>query len=162
MSLRKRTCTRGEAIRRVLHRGDVSVTGLAEILKALQSEGPELLTATRREMRKVQDVLFSELRLGIELQLSGGGEPFVWELADPLKLLPRIIKERSDIRQLFTAAVRRSPPSPERPWRLVVGFDAYQPGLQWIDARLRQSFFSASEGFGVCKHRCPQRQQTLF
>ncbi len=28
MSLRKRTCTRGDAIRRVLHRGDLSVTGL--------------------------------------------------------------------------------------------------------------------------------------
>ena len=83
MSLRKRTRTRGEAIRRVLHRGDVSVTGLAEILKALRSEGPELLSATRCEMREAQDVLSSELRLGIELQLSGGGEPFVGNWRTP-------------------------------------------------------------------------------
>ncbi len=77
MSTRKCSRTHVDAIQRMLHLGNVSMTGLAEILRALRSEEPERISAAMYEMRHAQDLLFSELRLGIELQLSGGGEPFV-------------------------------------------------------------------------------------
>ena len=113
-----------DTLRSLLHTGGVSIKGLAEILKKLQSaeQGDFALRSARNE-------IFAELALRFDLPLLDGSV-FTWELVDPLKLLVRALEARSDLRALFGAAMRRSPPSAQRPWRLVLGFDAFTPG--WI------------------------------
>jgi hypothetical protein len=129
---RKRSRVGADSLQRVLHVGGASVAGLHELLQTLRSEDPAVLEAKHWELRGARDSLFKGLRLAFEMPLASGEGSFTWELVDPLLLLPRVVESRSDIRQLFAAAVRRSPPSPDRPWRLAVGFDAFTPGMSLI------------------------------
>ncbi len=130
----KRRRISGEALHRILHVGGASISGLFALLTKLRSEDADVLHAKHWELRAARDSLFSGLRLAIELPRSSGGDVLVWEMLDPLKLLPQIIERRSDVRSLFTAAARRSPPSAERPWHLVIGFDGFTPGFSLANA----------------------------
>jgi hypothetical protein len=51
-----------------------------------------------------------------------------WEFADPNTLLANLVDHSPALNRLFTEAVRISPPSVNKPWSLVVGFDEFVPG----------------------------------
>ena len=51
-----------------------------------------------------------------------------WEFADPNTLLANLVEHSPALNRLFTEAVRISPPSVNKPWSLVVGFDEFVPG----------------------------------
>ncbi len=132
---RKRPRVGADSLQRVLHLGGTSVVGLHELLQSLRSVDPAVLDVKHWELRAARDSLFNGLRLVLEMPLASGDGTFAWELADPLLLLPRAVECRSDIRMLFAAAVRRSLPTAERPWRLAIGFDAFTPGMSLIESR---------------------------
>ncbi len=112
-------------IRRVLHTGGITASGLHELLEALR--GTDLQNAGVHSIRLANTEDFLNVRLACQLPLRDGGS-WCWELADPIKLLQVAIARSAFLRGLFSAAVRRSRPSPSTPWRLVVGFDEFMPG----------------------------------
>lgn len=116
------------ALRRILHTGGVSLAGLADLLKSIREadiEGSPGLHAVRdANLRE-----FQELRVAIDMPMEGGGS-FHWELLDPNKLLARAVEQSPMLAALYADAMERCPPSPERPWHLVVGFDEFEPGIR--------------------------------
>ncbi len=67
------------------------------------------------------------MTLGIDVHMTAGPD-WRWELIDPLKLLANTIELSPTFPTLFGNAVRRSPPSVQNPWRLVIGLDGFMPG----------------------------------
>jgi hypothetical protein len=110
------------ALQRLLHTGGVSIDGLSKLLKQLHCD-----VASRSTLRRENDRVFAELCFREELPLHNGGS-WGWEFADPLKLLVARIEHSPEVARLFLDAVRRSPPSQEHPWSIVVGFDEFIPG----------------------------------
>ena len=101
---------------------------------------------------------FDKISRTIELPLSGGGM-WKWSLLDPSQLLVSLVSNSPALQQLYADAWRRSPPSPQRPWSLVVTFDEFVPGnkLQTDQTRktmvLSFSFLQlgqAALSFGSC------------
>ena len=70
---------------------------------------------------------FVSLRHIEHVPLAHGGK-FEWEFADPNRLLASIVEHSPGLTAMYADAVRRSPPSMEHPWFLVVGFDEFTPG----------------------------------
>ena len=125
---RKRARSTRESLQRMLHTGGISIVGLADLLKTLrEGDCPDVLNASRFALRTARHSLFEDVQLAFELPLVGGGT-FCWEMIDPLKMLMRAVELRGDFRALVGATFRRSPPSAESPWHLVIGFDAFVPG----------------------------------
>ena len=101
---------------------------------------------------------FDKISRTIELPLSGGGM-WKWSLLDPSQLLVSLVSNSPALQQVYADAWRRSPPSPQRPWSLVVAFDEFVPGnkLQTDQTRktmvLSFSFLQlgqAALSFGSC------------
>ena len=112
----------------LLHTGGISIAGLTELLQKIKKEGAEsVLDASRADMLKARSELYDQVKLGIDVHMTEGPD-WRWELIDPLKLLPKAIELAPAFRTLFGNAVRRSPPSAQNPWRLVIGFDGFTPG----------------------------------
>ena len=55
------------------------------------------------------------------------GEPYEWEILQPSRLVQRISKHPL-MEPIWEECLARAPPSAQRPWRLIVGFDEYVPG----------------------------------
>ena len=72
---------------------------------------------------------FDKISRTIELPLSEGGM-WKWSLLDPSQLLVSLVSNSPSLQQWSADAWRRSPPSPQRPWSLVVAFDEFVPGQQ--------------------------------
>jgi hypothetical protein len=68
-----------------------------------------------------------EVRCVETMPLTTGGT-FEWEFADPGKLLANMVDRSPALNLLFAEAASKHPPSIERPWSLVVGFDEFTPG----------------------------------
>lgn len=117
-----------DALQRMVHTGGISVVGLAALFKKIKAENvADVPDTTRSDMRAARQLLYDEVRLEFDLHLANGGN-FRWELLCPLKLLAKAIQLSPDFRKLFGAAVRRSPPSAQHPWRLAIGYDGFTPG----------------------------------
>ena len=56
------------------------------------------------------------------------GTSWDWPLCDPNKLMQKLVAESAGMAALFASAAAASPPSAEKPWRMVVGFDEFVPG----------------------------------
>jgi hypothetical protein len=189
MATRKRPRPEGgdhDVLRRLLHTGRVSETGLAQILKVVREIG-DITASSRDSLRKANkvrssmwprahalccrcvwgfDVLFNFRRLSKtdaemcfaprpqsfavdfldkakprgnfderfekvrhveDVPLVSGGS-FSWEFADPGKLLSSALDESPGLRQVFSDAAERCPPTISTPWSLLVGFDEFVPG----------------------------------
>ncbi len=69
----------------------------------------------------------------------------MWEFADPNKLLASAVNESPGLRGLFAAAIARKPPSFDRPWSLIIGFDEFVPGNKLsVDNRRKTMVLSFS------------------
>ncbi len=116
-------------LRKLLHCGGVTMTGLAELLGSLRSNPVGDVTGTVWYLREANRAEFNVLRRTIVLPRAGGGT-VNWELADPNKLLARAIDISPSLSSLYAAALQTFPCRQERPWRLVIGFDEFMPG--WV------------------------------
>ena len=126
----KRRKVSSSAIQHLLHTGGISILGLSALLKKIKEADEDVasvLDATRYDMRKASAELYDQVKLEIDIHMTEGPD-WRWELIDPLKLIAKAIELSLPFRTLVANAVQRSPPSAERPWRLVLGFDGFTPG----------------------------------
>ena len=116
------------ALQSFLHRGGVSINGLATILKDVKRLLPHLPDHVSRKL--LQDVNHSRFLTACQktpMPLAAGGS-WDWEFADPNKLLSLMLRESKTLQDLFGHAITRHWPSPENPWSLIIGYDEYSPG----------------------------------
>jgi hypothetical protein len=113
-------------IRKLLHKGGITITGLKELLDKVRET--DLEHSSMHLLREANAEQFLSVRRIIRLPLTAGGT-WDWELADPNRLLQLAVNASPTLQHLFAAAVRRSPPSCRKPWHLVIGFDEFMPGL---------------------------------
>ena len=123
---RRATAEDMSALRRVLHTGGITINGLSSLLESVR--GSDLQCTGVHNLRDANAELSLAVRHTIQLPLIAGGT-WEWELADPNKLLQVAIDRSPFLQGLFAAAVRRSRPTAACPWRLVIGFDEFTPGL---------------------------------
>ena len=57
------------------------------------------------------------------------GTSWDWPLCDPNKLLQQVVAESPALAAVFASAAAKAPPSADHPWRLVIGFDEFVPGI---------------------------------
>ena len=120
------------AWKKLLIRGDVSQGALAIILRKIKDD-PLLLSGgtSQSALHRAGAAAFDEIAHTVELQLrhsSGETEPFVWELADPNKLVSYLVSLCPRMENAFADAASLNPCSASKPWRVVMTFDEYDPG----------------------------------
>ena len=126
----KRRKVSSKSMQHLLHTGGISILGLATLLKKLKEDDGDaasLLDARRSDMGKARTELYDQVKLEIDLHMTEGPD-WRWEFLDPLKLIAKATELSPAFRTLVANAVQRSPPSAQRPWRLVLGFDGFTPG----------------------------------
>lgn len=116
---------RMQRLQSLLHTGGISEAGLRNLLLKAGSE--PLPSVSRHELQEANAAIFRSLRHVETMPLLGGGE-FEWDLAHPVKLLQWAVDTHPSLNSLYSDAMRRYPPSPQRPWQLVMGFDEFIPG----------------------------------
>lgn len=119
---RRRTAEAVKSIRKVLHKGGISLTGLADVVKSLRGQNTDDCTMRAIQAANSQD--FTAVRRIIRLPLVNGGT-LDWELADPCKLLQLALARSPWLQEIFSQARR---PTSDQPWRIVIGFDEFMPG----------------------------------
>jgi len=110
----------------LIHRGGVTVQGLAALLVAT---GAETMTVggLRNKMRDATKAELNKVLACSRLPLKDGTD-WVWHFMDPGKLLQTLLAESPSLRQLVSTIWSRSPCTLDSPWSLVVGFDEFIPG----------------------------------
>ena len=75
------------------------------------------------------------------------GKAFVWEFLDPAKLMQHIVSSSESLQRVYLRAAKRRPPSQDRPWRLVVGFDEFVQGnkLNVLNARKSMCLYFSTD-----------------
>ncbi len=135
-SSQKRRRLRDVALQHLIGTGSVSLSGISELLEKARSAMPDGTEASMWSLCATRLSLLAELSCSVDVLLKGG-RTYSWEFIDPGKALVRALEVRSDLRALYSAAIRRAPPSSERPWRLAIGYDEFCPGLVRITLRGR-------------------------
>jgi hypothetical protein len=130
---RRRRSDETASLRLLLHTGGITVGGLSELLKKLQAV--DLEHSGMHFLRGANTEQFMKIRHSFTMPLIAGGT-WDWELADPNLLLQLAIDTSPYLRQLYSAAVRRSRPSAANPWHLAIGFDEFMPGQGGSMARV--------------------------
>ena len=115
------------ALQDVLHRGGVSMNGLASILSRT---GPD--KTYRNDLGDANLERFQALHTVLHLPLHNG-EPSAWEIVDFSKALPAYLANSDGLRRLYCEAAARRPPTFARPWSAVVAFDEFVPGNKLQD-----------------------------
>lgn len=136
----------GGFLGRLLHTGGVSKKGLIELLHAIR-EVAEVPRGIASKWSVDTEALrrFAEMRLTIPMKWATKEGVFEWELADPGKLVAYSVVGYSSLQQAFERAILEHPPSPEHPWRCIVGFDEFAPGNKLkVDNRRKAMVLSFS------------------
>lgn len=110
----------------ILHVGGASVIGLARLITSIRASDCSESTM-RKHMMDANRADFERIAHTIELPLLEGGT-WLWTFIDPSHLLVSLVNASPSLGQLYANAWRRSPPSPQRPWSLIVAFDEFTPG----------------------------------
>ena len=56
------------------------------------------------------------------------GSTFTWEYFQPVQFVQQVLDKCSGIARLYAEKLRDNPPSPDKPWRVVLGCDEHTPG----------------------------------
>jgi hypothetical protein len=114
-----------EQAQSLLHTGSISTAGLARLLDKLSSSTvPQL---SRMDLVRANMSIFDSVAHSIELDCLTGG-PVLWEFCDPNKLVAHVLANSESLQRVWAHAAEKNPPSPSRPWRLVLAFDEFSPG----------------------------------
>ena len=118
--------TSNTAIADVLHTGSVSIAGLASIIRKLKVD--DRIESVLRGV--IGDVNHEHLqRLGHVIRVPlANGRDFDLDIIDPCKFVRGLVATSPATAAVYSEAARRHPPSPARPWHLVIGFDEFTPG----------------------------------
>lgn len=115
------------------------MTGLSQVLGQLQKEDARATESIRKSLMETNKDLFNQFRCSENLDLADGRGVWAWEFLDPCRTLSLVIDRSPGLQQLYESAWARSPPSLEKPWRIVVGFDEYVPGNKLSTVQSRKS-----------------------
>ena len=78
------------------------------------------------------------------------GSTFTWEYFQPVKLVQEPLDKCSGIARLYAEKLRDNPPSPDKPWRIVLGCDEHTPGSkEGSDNRREKTWISSSSSHPV-------------
>ena len=127
---RRKTSVDADLLQELLHTGSISTVGLAALLQKLKGadlSNPPASSTLQAENLKGFDRVGHQERL----QLVGGGT-FLWNLLRPNKLLTDTTERSVAFQHHMKVAYERYPCSPSRPWRLVIAFDEFVPGLNYL------------------------------
>jgi hypothetical protein len=116
------------AVQSLLHVGNISNEGLAELLARLRQHDTD--TDRLQGRRLVTDAFLQRVKgLAITKDMqSTDGDVFRWTFVDPNRLLTEMVSHSKALEEHFWAAVQNNPPSVTRPWHLVLGYDEFAPG----------------------------------
>lgn len=137
----------GARLQNVMGMGTTSDSNIAKIMKSLEGSAP-----SKKHLTQVRHAKFESLKHVIRVPLLDGSF-FDWHLCHPGLLLTRIVSESVALQCTFKEALHRHPCSPDRPWRLMVGFDEHIPGNKLNLQPARKSMnlsFSFEELGGSC------------
>ena len=109
-------------LQNVISMGTTSDANLTRIMERL--EGKSL---GRRIVQDARRTKFDSVKHVIRVPLQEGGH-FDWSICHPGLLLTRVVEDSPALQAAFKEALRASPCGPQRPWRLMVGFDEHIPG----------------------------------
>ncbi len=133
-----------------------SAAALHEILVDIKRHGaPEM--HDRRDMRKARDIMMSDsdamygsILRQMECKLPDGNTVDI-PVADPFASLSAAIKESNHFRRFLKECIESNPPSPEKPWNLILYCDEVTPGNPMAHLNLRkfQAFYWSLLEFGV-------------
>ena len=119
----------GNNLESLLHVGNVSIKGLAELVCRVRADrGDRSEAHIRRLLNTANHRIFNELACSVDLPLADCGTPWSWQYADPGALLAKITEASPEVAHAYRRAWDRAPSSPEAPWHLVVAFDEFIPG----------------------------------
>lgn len=107
----------------LLHRGRVSISGLAEILARAANVG----VVSENQLRAENLETFQRLRKQLKVPLASG-ESLDFEVMDICKALPEFLARSHALQRVYNDAIARKPPSRDSPWSVVVAFDEFCPG----------------------------------
>ena len=85
---------------------------------------------SRTQIRSAHLEAFDRLGTCVRIPVLGehGGGWFDWEFLHPGKLLTESVARSAHLQKVFGEACRMAPPSQDRPWGLIIGFDEAVPG----------------------------------
>ena len=129
MVKRKRLDISDETLQHLLHTGRISNQGLSRLLKKLSGKDNDPAENTIvRHLAEVNSAAFKTLGWEVPVLLTDGRQ-WIWKLLDPCKTLAAIVEKSPGMQALYAQAWRRTPPTPATPWRVVLGFDEFTPGI---------------------------------
>ena len=140
-----------ETVRSLCRIGSISHKGLEELLRRLRAQ-PSIVNIAHTELTRQMHARFEEVRCSVDIPLTDGGD-FKWEIADPVLLTSKLIRERPNVRTAYLEGLRRAPCSKQNPWHCVIGFDEFTPGDKLKVNNRRKSMvlsFSFSELGPTC------------
>ncbi len=135
----------------LLHTGHISMAGLADILHRLQGDP---LSASRLRALAVAEnkSALTGLVHEVDLPLARGGT-WKWSFFDPGKLLADLVSRSPALQEAYHSAMHRNPPTPSRPWSLIIAWDEFIPGNKLATDQTRKtmvlSFSFLQSGFGL-------------
>ena len=105
-----------------LHEGGISGAGLQSVLQKVG------VRVSKRAIYAANQIQFEKVGHTELVELTTGGDPFVWEFAEPNLLIQEMVNQSPSLQDIYAQAARRCGCSPDNPWEMIIGFDEYTPG----------------------------------
>ena len=64
----------------------------------------------------------------LRVEIRGGSGEWDWPILNPGLLLQTLVSEQPQLFELYMSRMIMCPCTPQRPWRVLVGFDEFSPG----------------------------------
>ena len=103
---------------------------------ALSAASAATFQAIRGKGDHIND--YARLLVTEELLLTDGST-FTWEYFQPVQLVQQVLDKCSGIARLYAEKLRDNPPSPDKPWRVVLGCDEHTPGSKVVSVNRRKN-----------------------
>jgi hypothetical protein len=116
-----------ELLPNLLHKGGVSMTGLASLIATLRGVDPSGANWDRRVLGEANQQIFNRIKCADAVRMLSGVH-WSWLYVDPGKLLTLLVGESAALQSLYDEAWARSPSTPSAPWSLAVAYDEFVPG----------------------------------
>ena len=103
---------------------------------ALSAASAATFQAIRGKGDHIND--YARLLVTEELLLTDGST-FTWEYFQPVQLVQQVLDKCNGIARLYAEKLRDNPPSPDKPWRVVLGCDEHTPGNKVVSVNRRKN-----------------------
>ena len=114
-----------------LHEGGVTIEGLRRIVSKVSGQRVGRRTLMDANRLVLDSALCTE-------SIVVDGEPFNWDMADPVLLVQEVLGSSTQLQTLYGRAAQRFPCSATAPWSIVIGLDEFTPGSKFKQMNLRK------------------------